>query len=45
MAVMISDDKKDLIVTCKCGCQDAIRIKIGDEDRYDHYPNSDLYEW
>lgn len=33
MAVMISEDKKDLIVTCKCGCQDAIHIKIDDEDK------------
>ena len=33
MAVMISDDKKDLIVTCKCGCQDAIHIKVDDEDK------------
>lgn len=33
MAVMISEDKKDLIVTRKCGCQDAIHIKIDDEDK------------
>lgn len=33
MAVMISGDKKDLIVTCKCGCQDAIHIKVDDEDK------------
>ena len=31
MAVMISEDKKELIVTCKCGCQDTIHIKVDDE--------------
>ena len=33
MSVMISDDKKELIVTCKCSCQDAIHIKVDDEDK------------
>ena len=33
MAVMISEDKKELIVTCKCGCQDTIHIKVDDEDK------------
>ena len=37
MAVMISEDKKDLIVTCKCGCKDAIHIKIDDEDKDSDY--------
>ena len=38
MAVMISEDKKDLIVTCKCGCQDAIHLKVDDEDKdVDYY--------
>lgn len=37
MAVMISEDKKDLIVTCKCGCQEAIHIKIDDEDKDSDY--------
>lgn len=38
MAVMISDDKKELIITCKCGCQDTIHIKVDDEDKEaDHY--------
>lgn len=38
MSVMISDDKKELIVTCKCGCQNSIHIKIDDEDKnYDCY--------
>ena len=32
MSVMISDDKKELIVTCKCGCQDTIHIKVDDKD-------------
>ena len=25
MSVMISDDRKELVVMCKCGCQDAIQ--------------------
>ena len=33
MSVMISSDKKELIVTCKCGCQDTIHIKVDDEDK------------
>lgn len=33
MAVMISDDKKELIVTCGCGCEDTIHIRVDDEDR------------
>ena len=33
MSVMISNDKKELIVTCKCGCQDTIHIKVDDEDK------------
>ena len=33
MAVMISENKKELIVTCKCGCQDTIHIKVDDEDK------------
>lgn len=38
MSVMISDDKKELIVTCKCGCHDAVHIQVDDEDKeYDEY--------
>lgn len=37
MAVMVSEDKKELIVTCKCGCQDAIHIKVDDEDKDSDY--------
>ena len=38
MSVMISDDKKEMIVTCKCGCQDTIHIKVDDTDKdYDCY--------
>ncbi len=52
MSVMISSDKKELIVTCKCGCQDAIHIKIDDEDKdADYYAiqtylsNPQLKQW
>lgn len=38
MAVMISDDKKELIVTCECGCEDAIHFRVDDTDKdYDCY--------
>ncbi len=37
MSVMISNDKKELIVNCKCGCQDTIHIKVDDEDKDDDY--------
>lgn len=30
MSVMILEDKKELIVTCKCGCQDTIHIRVGE---------------
>ena len=33
MSVMISEDKKELIITCKCGCHDTIHIKVDDEDK------------
>lgn len=37
MAVMISDDK-ELIVTCGCGCEDVIHIRVDDRDKdYDCY--------
>lgn len=34
---MISDDKKDLIITCKYGCEDAIHIKVDGEDKEADY--------
>ena len=30
--VFCSDDRRELIVTCKCGCQDSIHIKVDKED-------------
>ena len=33
MSVMISEDKKELIVTCKCGCEDTIHIRVDDKDK------------
>ena len=38
MSLLISEDNKELIVTCKCGCNDTIRIKLDDE-----FKNSDYY--
>lgn len=37
MSVMISDNKKELVVTCRCGCEDAIHIKVDDEDKDTDY--------
>ena len=38
MAVMISNNKKEMVVTCECGCEDAIHIRVDDEDKeYDYY--------
>ena len=38
MSVMVSEDKKELIVTCECGCENAIRIRVDDTDKdYDCY--------
>ena len=33
MPVIISEDKKELIVTCKWGCQDTIKMKVDDTDK------------
>ena len=32
MAVYLTEDKKELIATCMCGCQDAMQIKIDDDE-------------
>lgn len=37
MALMISDDKKDLIATCKCGCHDAVHITVDDTEKDSDY--------
>lgn len=52
MAVMISDDKKDLIVTCECGCDchDSFHIEIckdlygGDTYAVQTYMNGNFYK-
>ena len=47
MAVMISEDKKDLIVTCKCGCG-AVHLTVCHEDdeedfAYQCFMSNDFY--
>lgn len=38
MAVMISDDKKEMIIICKCGCENAIHVRVDDTNKdYDCY--------
>lgn len=46
MSVLRSKDNKELIVTCKCGCEDGIHIKIvedSDEFSYLTYTNGNFY--
>lgn len=33
MSVLMSKDKKEIIVTCKCGCMSSYHILIDDEDK------------
>ena len=37
MAIMISEDKKELVVNCKCGCDDTIHIKVDTDEEFDYY--------
>lgn len=37
MAVMISDNKKDLVINCKCGCHNAIHITVDDTEKDSDY--------
>ena len=37
MAVLTTNDKKDLVVTCDCGCNNAFHIEIDKLDDYDYY--------
>lgn len=38
MSMLITDDGKELILTCECGCDEAIHLIVDDEDkRYDAY--------
>jgi hypothetical protein len=32
MAVLMTNDKKELVVTCNCGCENAVHIRIDHED-------------
>ena len=36
MAVLKSNDNTNLIISCKCGCDEGIRLQI-DKDDYDMY--------
>lgn len=35
MSIMMSKDKKELIVTCSCGCDDGVHIIKSNSDEYD----------
>lgn len=38
MSVMFSDDKKELIINCKCGCENIAHFRVDDEYKnYDYY--------
>lgn len=36
MSVLMNKDKTELIVTCHCGCEDSIHIRIDKED-FDYF--------
>lgn len=38
MSVLMTKDKKELIVTCKCGCKESFHIEVDDIDK-----DSDMY--
>ena len=33
MAVFLTENKKEMIIDCKCGCEDTIHIKVDDSDK------------
>ena len=37
MSVMISNDKKELMLTCNCKCEDTLHFKIDDDKNYECY--------
>ena len=37
MAVFMTEDKQELIVTCNCGCMDSFCIKVYEEEDCDLY--------
>lgn len=38
MSVLMTDNKKELIVNCKCGCDAGFHIRVDDSDKdYDYY--------
>lgn len=37
MSVLMSKDKKELIVTCNCKCGQSFSICIDDDEDYDYY--------
>lgn len=32
MAVFFTEDEKEMIVTCNCGCEDAFHMRLYEED-------------
>lgn len=34
MSILLSDDKKELIANCQCGCDDGIHIKIKEDETF-----------
>lgn len=44
MSVLKSDDGKDLIVTCRCGCDEGLHIRIERDDPADNIdPENDTF--
>lgn len=34
MAILVSEDKKELLVNCTCGCDEGIHIKIEEDEEF-----------
>ena len=43
MAILKSDDRKDLIVTCKCGCGEGLHIRVEHVYINKSNPDSDMF--
>ncbi len=37
MSVLFNNDKTELIMTCSCGCDDAIQLRVDTENHFDDF--------
>ena len=47
MAILKSEDNKNLMIDCECGCDEGMRLRIDPEDMYNYcivtYTNGEFY--